>query len=100
GEDLVFARDDVGGHAYGDGYAILYQRVPSLTDAENMPIAQCDIGLINPRIVQDHHVGDDGIRNAIFAEALTVLAHPVANDLAATKRNFLTVIGVVVFNLC
>ena len=73
-------------------------RVAGLADLEDVAVAQGNVGLVDARVVQHDHVGDDGVRDVFVAGALAVLAHAVTDDLAAAVDHFLTVFGVVVLN--
>ncbi len=98
GDDAAFAGDRLGSGADHDVDTRLDVRVAGLADAADTAIADADIGLDDPPMVEDHGVGDDGVDRTLGAAPLA-LAHAVANDLAAAELDFLAVDRAVALDL-
>src|SRR5690606_9169710 len=83
GQDLAFARDDLGARADHDVDAGLRVRVAGLADPRDAPVLDTDVGLDDAPPVDDQRVRDDGV-DGLVRRALT-LPHAVADHLAAAE---------------
>jgi len=99
GQDFPLAGDDLGAGADHDVDAVGDLRVAGLADPEDVAVPERDVRLVDPGVVQDNDVGDDGVRHILVAGQLAVLAHAVADHLAAAEDHFLAVHGEVLFDL-
>ena len=78
----------------------LGQRVARLADGHDPAVADADVPLDDPPVVDDHRVGDDQVavgRAHRLVERALVLAVP--DRLAAAEDRLLAVVGVVLFDL-
>src|SRR4051794_18376738 len=92
GEDLAFARDHVGAGTDIDGDAGLDIRIAGLADGADIAFLDGDVGLDDAPVIDDQHVGDDGIDRSLLVGGLG-LPHAVADYLAAAELHFLAVDG-------
>ena len=79
---------------------LLGQRVARLADGHDPAVADADVPLDDPPVVDDHRVGDDQVavrRAHRLVERALVL--PVADRLAAAEDRLLAVVDVVVLDL-
>ncbi len=86
GEDLPVPGDDL--RAGPDGQAgmdaVHGVRVAGLTERDDPPVADTDVGLDHPPVVEHHGAGDDEIGRALRAGRQR-LPHGFADDLAAAE---------------
>ena len=103
GEDFPLPGDDFGAGADDDVHAVGDLRVAGLADLEDVAVPERDVRLVDAGVVQDDDVGDDGVRDVLadvpVPGSLAVLAHAVADHLAAAEHHFLAVDGEVLFDL-
>ena len=97
-EDTPLARNGFGRGADDNIHAGLGIRVARLTDRMNTSVFQANVSLINPRMVHDQRVGDNGVDSTLIAGALG-LAHPIADHLTAAEFDLFAIDGVIVFDL-
>src|SRR5207244_1763937 len=64
--------------------------VARLADADDPAVANADVGLHDPPVIDDDDVGDDRVERAGRSRGARRLAHAVTNDLAAAELRFLT----------
>ena len=98
GEDLAFARDDVGAGADHDGDAGLDVRVARLADGADITFLDGDVGFDDAPVIDDQRIGDDGIGRALLVGDLG-LPHAVADHLAAAEFHFLAIGREILFDL-
>ena len=98
GEDLAFARDDVGAGTDDDGHAGLDIGIAGLADRGDHALLDRDVGLDDAPVIDDQRVGDHGIGRALPVGDLR-LAHAVADHLAAAELHLLAVDGEILFDL-
>ncbi|MNY02071.1 hypothetical protein D3C86_1346280 [compost metagenome] len=98
GQDLAFTGNRLRRGTDDDRHARLRIRVSRLADGVNAAVLQAHIRLVDAAMVDDHHIGDDGIDRPFGPRRLT-LAHAVANDLAAAEFHFLAIGRVVLLDL-
>jgi len=98
GEDLSFARDDLGARADDDVHVGLNVRIARLADGVDETVLDCDVGFDDAPMVDDDGVGDDGVDGAFGARHLT-LPHSVADHLAAAELHLLAVCGEILLDL-
>ena len=98
GEDLAFARDDVGAGPDHDGDAGLDVGIAGLADGADIAFLDGDVGLHDAPVVDDQRIGDDGIGRALPVGDLG-LAHAVADHLAAAELHLLAVDGEILLHL-
>jgi hypothetical protein len=91
-QDAPFARDDLGARPDRNGHARLRIGIARLADGMDAPVAQRHIGLDHAPMVQDHRIGDHGVRRALRPRDLA-LPHAVADHLAAAELHFLAIDG-------
>src|SRR5262249_37663892 len=102
GADLAFARDHLGAGSDHQQRVEPASRQPvaGLTDGHDAAIANPDVSLDDPPVVDDHRVGYDQVavfRTHRFLGRALVL--PVPDRLAAAEDRLLAVIGVIVLDL-
>ena len=98
GEDLAFARDDVGAGADHDGDAGLDVGIAGLADGGDHAFLDRDVGFDDAPVVDDQRIGDDGIGRALPVGDLR-LPHAVADHLAAAELHLLAIDGEILFDL-
>ena len=105
GNDLAFARDDLGAGADDDrlgrveiAEAGLDVGIAGLADGADAPGTNADIGFHDAPMIEDQRVGDDGIDRAVGVPDLR-LAHAVADDLAAAELDLLAIGGEILLDL-
>ena len=98
GEDLAFARDDVGAGADHDGDAGLDVGIAGLADRRDHAFLDRDVGFDDAPVIDDQRVGDDGIGRALPVGDLR-LPHAVADHLAAAELHLLAVGGEILLDL-
>jgi hypothetical protein len=77
----------------------LQPRIAGLADPRDAPVAQPDVSLVDAARIDHDGVGNDRIEHALIARRVRMLAHPVANDLAATEGDLIAVRREVAFDL-
>ena len=99
GHNQPFGGDDLGRHA--DDHARIDPVhdiwISGLADADDMPILNADVGLINAGVVDDECVGNDAIECVGLADA-GGLAHAVAQHFSAAELAFIAIDGKVAFD--
>jgi len=98
GHNLSFGRDGLRSRTDNDIDAGLNVRISGLADTGDPSIADTDIGLDDPPMIDDQGVGDHRVHGAVGTRDLT-LPHPVADDLAAPELDLLAVKGPVFLDL-
>lgn len=91
GDDPSVARDDLGLRADDEvGVdAVHGVGVAGLADAGDPAVADAQVGLDDPPVVDDHRARDDGVRSALRARGAR-LAHGLPNDLATAEHGLVT----------
>ncbi len=98
GDDAALAGDRLGAGPDHDVDARLDVGVAGLADADDAAVADADIGLDDPPMVEDHGVGDDGVDGPLGA-AFLALPHAVADHLAAAELDLLAIDRAVALDL-
>jgi hypothetical protein len=90
-QDPPVARDDLGLRADHQVrvHPVHGVRVARLADAGDPAVADTDVGLDDPPVVDDHRTRDDRVRGAVCARS-TRLAHGLADDLATAEHGLVT----------
>ena len=83
GHDKALAGDDLGARSDIECHAVLDVRVAGAADGGYVAVLDADVGLVDPGIVDNQRVGDDGV-DCLGAGKLR-LALSVADDLAAAE---------------
>src|SRR4029079_3963501 len=96
GDDVAFARDDLGAGADRNRDRGLDVRVDRLADLPDAPVLDADVGLDDAPVIYDQRVRDHGVGN--LRRYALALPHAVADHLAAAELHFLAVGRVVVLD--
>jgi hypothetical protein len=72
--------------------------ISRLAYARDEPITDCEVRLVDPRIVQNQSVRDHKVGGASSARCLRGLPHPVANDLTASELAFIAIDSAIRFH--
>ncbi len=97
GEQLPLARDGLGAWPNHDIHVGLHIRVAGLADTGDTTVLDAHIRFDDAPPVKNQRIGNDHVDH-LRCTALT-LAHAVANHLAATEFDFVSVAGPVLLNL-
>ena len=97
GEDLAFAGDHLGARPDDDGDTGLNVRIAGLADGVDVAVLEADIALYDPPMIDDQHIGDDGVDRALLVGDLA-LAHAVADHLAAAEFHLLAISAKIFFH--
>ncbi len=73
-------------------------RVAGFADSGDAPVLDADIGLVDAGIVEHQRIGNHQIQRLILARS-ALLAHSIAQDLAAAKLALFAVDGVILLDL-
>src|SRR5262249_33068537 len=98
GEDLALARDRLCAWADDDGDTGLDVGIAGFADRGDAVALQADVSLDDAPVVEDEHVGDDGIHRTLLVGDLA-LTHTVADHLAAAELPLLAVAGEILLHL-
>src|SRR5271165_708487 len=90
GDDTALAGNRFGPRPDHDVNPGLNIGVARLADTADAAVADADIGLNDPPVIQNHGIGDDGVDGTVGAGRLP-LPHAVANDLAAAEFDLLAI---------
>lgn len=91
GQDAPVARDDLRlrtDHQVGV-YTVHGVRIARLAESGDPAVADTDVGLDDPPVVDDHDTRDDRVRGAICARSAR-LTHGFADDLATAEHRLVT----------
>ena len=98
-QDAVLAGDHLRGGADDDVDVVHDVRVARSADSADDAVADGNVGLVDAGVVDDDRVGDDGVGDALVPRALAVVAHTVADDLAASEDGLVATVGQVPLDL-
>src|SRR6266567_4211662 len=102
-DNHIFARDDLGARPHDQIGVHTIHRVgiARLANFDDAPVFDANIPFDDAPMIDNQGVGDDQIQCTVstYSCRLATLAHAVANHLAATKRNFITVDGKILLDL-
>src|SRR5258705_9649087 len=101
--DQVLARHHFSGRADDQFriHALHRVRIAGLADFHDAATLDSDIAFHDPPVIDDQGVRDDEIERSweVLSPGVAALAHPVANDFAATKSDLVAVGRKVLFDL-
>ncbi len=92
GENAALSGDDLGSRSDDDIDARLRIGIARLADGGNEAVAQTDIGLGDPLMIDDQRIGDDGVHGPARTRGLA-LPHAVADHLAAAELHLFAIGG-------
>ena len=98
-QDAVLPGDHLRGRADDDIDVVHDVRVARGADGADDAVADGDVGLVDAGVVDDDRIGDDGVGNALVSRALAIVAHAVADDLAASEDGLVATMGQVPLDL-
>src|SRR5438552_18996822 len=87
GKDASFSREYLcrGANFHAGRHAVHDAGITGLADRSNQPITDCNISLVDSRIVEDKGVCSHQIGSAPGARRFRTLAHAIADTLASTS---------------
>ena len=85
GEDLAFARDDIGARPDDDGHAGLDIGIAGLADGGDQAVLDGDVGFDNAPVIDDQRIGDDRIDRAL---PLVTCDCPMPSRITLPPPNF------------
>ena len=103
GDDQMLTRNHLGAGPHHQlridaGHGVRVARLPHFDDPA---ILDADVALDDAPVVDNQRVGDHEVERAALpgTQGAAALPHPIADDLAAAKGDFVAVVGVVVLHL-
>ncbi len=98
GQDAPFTGDSLGAGANDNIDTWLRVRVARLSDLENAPVFQADIGLEDTAVIDNQRVGDHGVSGSSRTGGLG-LPHAIADHFSATEFDLFAVGREIIFHL-